>query len=197
MLVLGVSAAKLNVPKVLLPFHTDSSTQFTLVASDGCYSWQSSRPDVAKVEALTLDGEPGSCSSSALVTAISTQPSEATSIVIAREQTSGAVLRCDVIVNRIASISILTTTRHLYLEDAPEVFDLLAYDEEGNAFSSLDGIEFEWSLLPDSRALAEGRSTQDPSKVLRFLRFADSDYDTHKHIHDMEKKVRAWQRLPR
>ena len=39
MLVLGVSAAKLNVPKVLLPFHTDSSTQFTLVASDGCYSW--------------------------------------------------------------------------------------------------------------------------------------------------------------
>ena len=46
-------------------------------------------------------------------------------------------------VNRIASIYILTTTRHLYLEDAPEVFEILAYDEEGNAFSSLDG-EIKW-----------------------------------------------------
>ena len=50
----------------------------------------------------------------------------------------------------------------------------------------LAGIEFEWSLLPDSQAPAEGRSTQDPTKVLRFIRFADSDYDTQKHIHDME-----------
>ena len=50
----------------------------------------------------------------------------------------------------------------------------------------LTGIEFEWSLLPDSQAPAEGRSTQDPTKVLRFIRFADSDYDTQKHIHDME-----------
>ena len=32
-------AAKLNVPKVLLPFHTDSYTHFTLAASDGCYAW--------------------------------------------------------------------------------------------------------------------------------------------------------------
>ena len=32
-------AAKLNVPKVLLPFHTDSYTHFTLAASDGCYTW--------------------------------------------------------------------------------------------------------------------------------------------------------------
>ena len=34
-----LSAAKLNVPKVLLPFHTGSVTQFTLTASDGCYAW--------------------------------------------------------------------------------------------------------------------------------------------------------------
>ena len=36
---LSQCAAKLNVPKVLLPFHTDSYTHFTLAASDGCYTW--------------------------------------------------------------------------------------------------------------------------------------------------------------
>ena len=57
----------------------------------------SSRPDVATVQAVTENGDPVECSSHALVTAISTEASEATSIVIAREKATGAVLRCDVI----------------------------------------------------------------------------------------------------
>lgn len=61
----------------------------------------------------------GLCSTKALVSALWSGPSRATSIVWADD--SVVRLRCDVIVDRIHAVEIITTTRELFLEDAPEV----------------------------------------------------------------------------
>ena len=33
------NAAKLNVPKLLLPYYSQAPTNFTLEASEGCFTW--------------------------------------------------------------------------------------------------------------------------------------------------------------
>ena len=44
---------------------------------------------------------------------------------------TGIELRCDVFVDTIHRIEIVTTTRELLLDEAPEVFDVRAFDDEG------------------------------------------------------------------
>ena len=44
---------------------------------------------------------------------------------------TGLELRCDVFVDTIHRIEIVTTTRELLLDEAPEVFDVRAFDDEG------------------------------------------------------------------
>lgn len=41
-------------------------------------------------------------------------------------------LRCDVIVDVIHELQISTTTRELFMEEAPEDFETKAYDDQGN-----------------------------------------------------------------
>lgn len=43
----------------------------------------------------------------------------------------GQVLRCDVLIDAIQRLEIVTTTRELYVEEAPEEFEVRAYDDQG------------------------------------------------------------------
>jgi nuclear pore complex protein Nup210 len=52
-----------------------------------------------------------------------------------------------VFVNRINRIEITTTTRELLLGQSPELLDVIAFDDTGNLFSSLDGLAFDWELI--------------------------------------------------
>lgn len=67
-----------------------------------------------------------------------------------------------------------TTTRELYLEEAPETFELKAQDSSMNDFTSLEGVEFSWKIG------TQNRNTKDQSgksrQVLRFLTFSESKY---------------------
>nr|XP_054775462.1 nuclear pore membrane glycoprotein 210-like [Lytechinus pictus] len=75
-------------------------------------------------------------SESPCLTALSTHQLQRTSVVFAEELGSGQVIRCDVIVDQIELIDIITTTGSLYLGDSPEEFEVRALDDEGNTFSS-------------------------------------------------------------
>ncbi|NXF10176.1 PO210 protein, partial [Smithornis capensis] len=121
------ASSKLNTPKVLLPFTRGTRVNFTLQASEGCYRWSSSRPEVASVEPLERD----ECSQRALVQARSSQPTRLTSIIFGEDTRTGQVLRCDAIVDTIHGIQIVSTTRELYLEDSPLQLKILALDSEG------------------------------------------------------------------
>ncbi|MCJ8741329.1 hypothetical protein PDJAM_G00069320 [Pangasius djambal] len=122
-------AAKLNIPKVLLPLARSTKINFTLEATEGCYRWSSNRPEVASVESVDMDER--QCSQRAVLQARSTQLSRLTSIILAEDVVTGQVLRCDAIVDVISEIQIVSTTRELHLEDSPLELMIHALDSEG------------------------------------------------------------------
>ncbi|XP_071512100.1 nuclear pore membrane glycoprotein 210-like [Diadema antillarum] len=183
-------AHKLNVPRIMLPYFATTPINFTLEGSDGCYSWHSLRPEVASVQPIDLEGGSG-CSQKALVTALSTHSTQMTSVVFAEEEGSGQVIRCDVIVDNIDMIDIVTTTRVLYLGDSPEEFEVRALDDEGNTFSSLEGLEFEWTLLSDY----EADNAVDAKSILRIVQFKDLPYDPPAYINVMESRGKQGDRI--
>uniref|UniRef100_A0A8C2CNG6 Nucleoporin 210 n=1 Tax=Cyprinus carpio TaxID=7962 RepID=A0A8C2CNG6_CYPCA len=168
-------SAKLNIPKVLLPLARSTKINFTLEATEGCYRWSSNRPEVASIEAVDVDER--QCSHKAVVQARSTQPSRLTSIILAEDILTGQVLRCDAIVDVISAIQIESTTRELHLEDSPLELKIHALDSEGNTFSTLASLLFEWTVVKDAEMLS----------VSRVLRFAESAYTPPAYISEMER----------
>ncbi|XP_014675942.1 PREDICTED: nuclear pore membrane glycoprotein 210-like [Priapulus caudatus] len=180
-----VAASKLNVPRVLLPYCISVSTNFTLEVTDGCYTWQSSRPDVATV--TPIDPEPGtSCATKAIVSSVWKQPVRMTSIILGQETGTGQVLRCDVIVDKIHRLEIVTTTRELFLEDAPELFELRAFNDQDDTFSSLEGLAFQWNLISNTDSGQD--NYVDANSVLRVLTFEESPYETPHYIDMLERQ---------
>lgn len=183
LLALGPSAAaaKLNIPKVLLPFTRATRVNFTLEASEGCYRWSSTRPEVASIEPVGPDER--QCSQKAVVQARLSQPARLTSIIFAEDITTGQVLRCDAIVDLIHGIQIVSTTRELYLEDSPLELKIQALDSEGNTFSTLAGLVFDWTIVKDT----EASRFSDSHNALRILPFLESTYIPPSYISEMEK----------
>uniref|UniRef100_A0A182PCE7 BIG2 domain-containing protein n=1 Tax=Anopheles epiroticus TaxID=199890 RepID=A0A182PCE7_9DIPT len=172
------SATKLNYPRVLLPIFDNISVNFTLeVVEKGCFKWTSSRLDLIQITP-SYDDVDEDCSYRVVVTVINKEKRRNTAIVLAEDLVTGEVLRCDVILDVIDQLGVLTTTRELYLEEAPETFELWAQDAQGNAFTTLEGIEFHWQIAShrthDSRHGAAGDSSW--SQVLRFLTFSESKF---------------------
>ncbi|EDW49535.1 GM16521 [Drosophila sechellia] len=161
-------AARLNHPRVLLPIFEDKAINFTLeVDEPNCYKWSSSRQDLISV--MPIYKGFSECAYQAVVTVRTHDRRRNTAIVFAEEVQTGETLRSDVIVDAIASLNVRTATRQLYLEEAPAMFELHAFDEQGNEFFTLEGIEFDWEILePGSK-----RPT-----AMRYLTFTDSPYHT-------------------
>ncbi|XP_064352259.1 nuclear pore membrane glycoprotein 210 isoform X2 [Camelus dromedarius] len=144
----------------------------------------STRPEVASIEPLG----PGEqqCSRKAVVQARLSQPARLTSIIFAEDITTGQVLRCDAIVDLIHGIQIVSTTRELYLEDSPLELKIQALDSEGNTFSTLAGLVFDWTIVKDPEA--DGYS--DSHNALRILTFLESTYIPPSYISEMEKAAK-------
>lgn len=194
-------AWKLNVPRVLMPIAEEGSN-FMVYSDDGCFTWTSTRPEVVKIIPKKLNGENGikktqeksilplqiedgqvsGCTSAAV---IHLSPHLETSMAIAKtqaivtaENAHDRILRCDVIVDRIQSLQIVTKTLELFLEEAPEEFTVRAFNDQGSEFSSLDGLVFIWSLESNS---VKGEN-------IKFIKFRDSDYAIDSTLEKMEAK---------
>lgn len=72
------------------------------------------------------------CSSQVIVSTVTKEASRNIAVVLAEEVFTKQALRCDVIVDVIHSLSITTTTRELFMEEAPEDFEVKAFDDQGN-----------------------------------------------------------------
>ncbi|XP_066452545.1 nuclear pore membrane glycoprotein 210 [Eleutherodactylus coqui] len=174
-------SSKLNIPKVLLPFTRGTRINFTLEVTEGCYKWSSSRPEIASIEHVNIDDP--RCSQQAVVQARATHPTRLTSIIFAEDLYTGQILRCDAIVDIIHDIQIVSTTRELYLEDSPLKLKIQALDSEGNTFSTLAGLAFDWAVVKD----ADVDSYSDSHNSLRILKFLESTYVPPAYISEMEK----------
>lgn len=146
--VLWANGSKINAGRLLLPYTINVPTNYTLEVEDGgCYKWTSKRPEVATVTAIVSEENAAlGCSSQAIVTTVSRSSQRQSTIVMATEVGSGVTLRCDVDVDAIKSIEIITTTREITLDSIPEVFSVHAKNDHNDTFTCLGGIEFEWQL---------------------------------------------------
>ncbi|XP_004475034.2 nuclear pore membrane glycoprotein 210-like [Dasypus novemcinctus] len=179
---LGTLANKLNVPQVLLPFGREPGrVPFLLEAQRGCYTWHSTHHDAVTVEPLYENGT--LCSQRAVLIAESTQPTRLSSIILAREIVTDHELRCDVKVDVIDSIEIVSRTRELYVDDSPLELMVRALDAEGNTFSTLAGMMFEWSIAQDNESAREELSSK-----IRILKYAEAEYSPPVYIAEMEKE---------
>ncbi|KAM7055066.1 nuclear pore membrane glycoprotein 210-like [Molossus nigricans] len=182
LVLLETPANKLNVPQVLLPFGRESSrVPFLLVAQRGCYTWHSTHHDAVTVEPLYEKGT--LCSQKAVLVAEATQPIRLSSIILAREIVTDHELRCDVKVDVINRIEIISRTRELYVDDSPLELMVRALDAEGNTFSSLAGMMFEWSIAQDNES-----SREELSSKIRILKYSEAEYSPPVYIAEMEKE---------
>ncbi|XP_049637557.1 nuclear pore membrane glycoprotein 210-like [Suncus etruscus] len=180
---------KLNVPQVLLPFGREPGrVPFLLEAQRGCYTWHSTHHDAVTVEPLYENGT--SCSQKAMLIAESTQPIRLSSIILAREIVTGHELRCDVKVDIIDSIEIVSRTRELYVEDSPLELMVRALDAKGNTFSSLAGMMFEWNIAQDNESTREQLSSK-----IRILKYSEAEYSAPGYIVNMEKEEKKGDRI--
>ncbi len=89
-----------------------------------------SKPDVVRFISLPSSNELD-CSSRIVLSVVTKKFTKSTVIVLAEDVVTKEVLRCDVIVDTISSLSIFTKTKRLFVEDSPEIFQVRAYNEEG------------------------------------------------------------------
>lgn len=171
--------SKLNVPRVLLPVFDTFTVKFNIeVTDDGCYKWSIFRGDNI-IKLIPLDVNPTlGCSSKVSVSSLSNEKVRRIAIIFAEDANSGETIRCDVIVDTIKSLQIVTKTRELFVGDAPELFEVSAFDDQGNKFTTLDGVEFNWSL----KVLRSPINT-----VLKFIPFKDSSYRTPPDLYDLDQ----------
>lgn len=71
------------------------------------------------------------CSQKATVSAISKERTRNVAVVLAEEVHSQVVLRVDVIVDVIDKLSISMTTKEIIMDEVPEVFKVVAFDNQG------------------------------------------------------------------
>ena len=194
----GVNAWKLNVPRVLLPL-ADEGAKFLVYSEGGCFTWSSTRPEIVKVvptnavdnfKLLTSletreAGDTGNLNGCTPAASIELPPrwggapsvAKTQAIITAEDAHSdGHILRCDVIVDKIHRLQIVTKTHELFLEEAPEEFDVRAYDDQGNEFSTLEGIQFTWSV----------ESASSKGENVKFMRFRDSTYALNPTLMELE-----------
>ncbi|XP_028041164.1 uncharacterized protein LOC114251176 [Bombyx mandarina] len=172
-------SAKINTPRVLLPWFEDFHVNFTFeIIEGGCYTWSLSRDDIIDLEPL-YENSWEHCSRSARVSVSKTCISPGTVIILAEEVNSGEILRGDVDVDEVKSLEVMCTTWKLFLEEAPEAFQVVAYDDQGNKFSTLDGLTFTWTVENLGNSAGE-----DPLVMLVWWR--DTDYEAPPSVLELE-----------
>ncbi|CAL2028956.1 unnamed protein product [Caenorhabditis brenneri] len=175
------TAYRLNVPRVLLPYHPTVPVSFILEVTHptgGCFSWRSTRPDIVSVKSMDTNG--AGCSDRAEIRSVakpgSVGSSELSAVIFAEDKGSGTTLSCGVTVDEIATISIETTTKVLFVDAAPARMTVDAFNADGDRFSTLSEIALEWEL-----------SSSNKAKPLRIVPFEQSTYEAPTEIVKLEK----------
>ncbi|XP_074836605.1 nuclear pore membrane glycoprotein 210-like isoform X2 [Carettochelys insculpta] len=152
------------------------------------FSRYSTRHDAVTIEPIYENGT--ICSQKALLSSQSTQATKLSSVVIAEELVTGHLLRCDIIVDMINSIEVISRTREIYVEDSPLELTVRALDIEGNTFSSLSGMRFEWNIAKDDEV--EGLEL---SSKIRILKYSEAEYSPPDYIVEMETTGKQGDRI--
>jgi hypothetical protein len=87
----------------------------------------------------------GDCVDSVILTPLLHRESKTLIWITARDKSSGQVLESQAKIGLLESIAVNINYRHLYINDKKHI-DVVAFDDQGNIFSGLDGFRFDWTI---------------------------------------------------
>lgn len=151
---------RLTSPTLLIPCNIDIPTNYTLAISNGCYEWISSNDAIAIISR-------NDCSSEITISAVTKICQRQVVSVTAKNINTENAFYCDIIIDNLNTIEINSVTTELMVEGVPSVFKVIGKNQNGDTFSSLCGIEFEWMLPMENNS----------KSTLQFLKYADSTYE--------------------
>ena len=141
------SSLSIDAVTLLLPPSDGAySVSYPLSAHGGCFSWHTSHPALLQVTP-TPESQCGDGHTSVTIRPLITSTAcERRGVwVWAIDAASGARLECEVFVDAIHTIQILTTTRRVNVNDV-ETLELIAFDASNNAFSAISGLPTQWTI---------------------------------------------------
>ena len=116
-----------------------------LIAFNGCYDWKADDPNLVSIEKIQKPGDPSNCFSEVYVFPKSKSTKEIT-YVSAKDRNSNEIFKCKVGFAEVNKISIENNFDYINIGDVFELH-VLAHDEKGNIFSSLEGWKFNWKII--------------------------------------------------
>ena len=157
--------SSMNVPSLLLPYPTKYHTvESTIQATNGCFKWSTSHPNI-----ITLKPHGSSCSTSCTIQVHHSDHTERLQMAIYAEDEDQKVrLRTEVILDKIAKIEMVTTTRRMNKDDY-EVMEIDGFDSIGNKFTTLEGIPVKWNVESVNGMKANG------GNYIRIEKFSTAD----------------------
>ena len=114
-----------------------------ITAQDGCYHWASSKPEIIQVSPHNPKS-PG-CSRQALATVSKVGPYPSSIYVSADEANSESEMKIPVRIRKVNKITISSKSRMMNIKEVQRL-ELIAFDNDGNTFTSLEGLRFKWKL---------------------------------------------------
>jgi len=137
---------------ILLSYNsTGMSLSVSSLSSEDCWLWKTSVPQLLRLEdreahaVIEEDQANSFCTADIFVRPIASSHERLSAMVFATSAVTGNVLHCEVFVDHIHSLRLLTTMRKLILDEM-EVLRVQALDFSDNVFSSLRGVPFDWSV---------------------------------------------------
>ena len=113
-----------------------------LFAYNGCYEWQISHPHMIEMQPGRTHGD---CVDSVVLTPLLSRESKTLIWITARDKSSGQVLESQAKIGLLDQLAFNIHYRHLYINDKNHL-DVVAFDDQGNIFSGLDGFRFDWTI---------------------------------------------------
>ena len=142
------SIRKISKVNLLLPIcpNTNCNEVYSkLVAYNGCYEWRVEDPSLIQIQPIQRPEDGNNCYSEAYVYTKSKSVKEIT-YVTAKDKKTNEYFKCKVGFGEVSKISI---EKNFDTINVGDVFELhvLAHDDRGNIFSSLEGWKFNWKIL--------------------------------------------------
>ena len=116
-----------------------------LIAFNGCYDWRTDDPNLVEIEKIQKLNDPYGCFSEVYVYTKSKSVKDIT-YVSAKDKNSNEVFKCKVGFSEVNRISIENNFDSINVGDISELH-VLAHDDKGNIFSSLEGWKFNWKII--------------------------------------------------
>ena len=144
----NTSIKKISKVNLLLPICPNSNCKEVyakLIAYNGCYEWKVEDPSLLQIQPIQKQGDNLGCFSEVYVYTKSKSQKEIT-YVTAKDKKTNEYFKCKVGFGEVSKISI---EKNFDTINVGDIFELhvLAHDERGNIFSSLEGWKFNWKIL--------------------------------------------------